>query len=108
MRGVRSCHMAKHRRQVAISILVFREPGLPTSAPLDPDIAGAEIWTLIDELMPPDREGPVAAVRDGLPYATLERLRNVLGVSDDLLARVLGTSERTLARGSRRPMPSSG
>ena len=41
---------------------------------------------------------PVAAVRAGLPYAALEHVRDHLNASDDLLARALGVSSRTLKR----------
>ncbi len=41
---------------------------------------------------------PVAAVRAGLPYTALEHVRDHLNASDDLLARALGVSARTLKR----------
>ncbi|MEF8817511.1 MAG: antitoxin Xre-like helix-turn-helix domain-containing protein [Salinibacter sp.] len=41
---------------------------------------------------------PVAAVRAGLPYVALEHVRDHLNASDDLLARALGVSARTLKR----------
>ncbi len=41
---------------------------------------------------------PVAAVRAGLPYAAVEHVRDHLDASDDLLARALGISARTLKR----------
>lgn len=50
--------------------------------------------TLISEL----GTDPVAAVRTGLPYSALERVREHLNASDDLLAQALGISSRTLSR----------
>lgn len=41
---------------------------------------------------------PVAAVRSGLPYAALERLRAVLVAPDEQIARALAISMRTLSR----------
>lgn len=41
---------------------------------------------------------PVAAVRSGLPYAALERLRAALGAPDEQIARALAVSTRTLSR----------
>jgi putative toxin-antitoxin system antitoxin component (TIGR02293 family) len=41
---------------------------------------------------------PVAAVRKGLPYASYAGLRDALGVADEVLARALAVSERTLHR----------
>jgi len=41
---------------------------------------------------------PVAAVRQGLPYAAYRDLRAALGVGDEALARALAVSERTLHR----------
>ena len=49
-------------------------------------------------LLPEAASDPVAAVRDGLPHAALERVREALGAPDVLLARALGVSERTLYR----------
>jgi putative toxin-antitoxin system antitoxin component (TIGR02293 family) len=40
----------------------------------------------------------VASVRAGLPVAALEHVRDYLDASDDLLARALGISARTLSR----------
>lgn len=40
----------------------------------------------------------MADVRAGLPYAALEHVRDYLNASDDLLARALGVSARTLKR----------
>ena len=40
----------------------------------------------------------VASVRAGLPFAALEHVRDYLDASDDLLARALGISARTLSR----------
>jgi len=56
--------------------------GSPTAASLIPEIGS----------------DPVAAVRAGLPYAALEHVREHLEASDDLLARTLGISSRTLSR----------
>lgn len=41
---------------------------------------------------------PVAAVRQGLPYSVYTELRQALDVPDDVLARALAVSERTLHR----------
>ena len=41
---------------------------------------------------------PVASVRAGLPYDVLRRLQERLQVSEEPLARALGTSSRTLSR----------
>ena len=41
---------------------------------------------------------PVVAVRASLPYPALEHVRDHLHASDDLLARALGVSTRTLKR----------
>jgi putative toxin-antitoxin system antitoxin component (TIGR02293 family) len=40
----------------------------------------------------------VSAVRAGLPYAAVEHVRDQLDVSDEVLARALGVSSRTLSR----------
>lgn len=63
--------------------------------------SSAEPWTSLEDLLPAGQDDPIAAVRAGLPYAVLERVRGVrgvLGISDDLLAHALSVSERTLAR----------
>ena len=39
-----------------------------------------------------------SAVREGLPYEALESLSRTLGLSPEVLTRVLGASERTLQR----------
>jgi putative toxin-antitoxin system antitoxin component (TIGR02293 family) len=49
-------------------------------------------------LIPEIGADPVAAVRAGLPYTALEHVREHLEASDDLLARALGISSRTLKR----------
>jgi len=49
-------------------------------------------------IIPEIGSDPVAAVRAGLPYAALEHVREHLEASDDLLARALGISSRTLSR----------
>ena len=49
-------------------------------------------------IIPEIGSDPVAAVRAGLPYAALEHVRDHLNASDDLLARALGISSRTLKR----------
>jgi len=49
-------------------------------------------------IIPEIGSDPVAAVRSGLPYAALEHVREHLDASDDLLARALGISSRTLSR----------
>jgi len=49
-------------------------------------------------IIPEIGSDPVAAVRSGLPYAALEHVREHLEASDDLLARALGISSRTLSR----------
>jgi len=49
-------------------------------------------------LLPEAAADPVGAVRSGLPYASLERVREVLGAPDHLLAQALSVSERTLYR----------
>jgi putative toxin-antitoxin system antitoxin component (TIGR02293 family) len=49
-------------------------------------------------IIPEIGHDPVAAVRAGLTYAALDRVREYLDVSDDLLARMLGVSPRTLRR----------
>lgn len=49
-------------------------------------------------IIPEIGSDPVAAVRSGLPYAALEHVREHLEASDDLLARTLGISSRTLSR----------
>lgn len=41
---------------------------------------------------------PVASVREGLPYAALERVQEHLNASEEVLARALGVSARTLGR----------
>jgi putative toxin-antitoxin system antitoxin component (TIGR02293 family) len=49
-------------------------------------------------IIPEIGHDPVAAVRAGLPYAALDRVRQYLDVSDDRLAPILGVSSRTLRR----------
>jgi putative toxin-antitoxin system antitoxin component (TIGR02293 family) len=49
-------------------------------------------------IIPEIGHDPVAAVRAGLTYAALDRVREYLDVSDDLLAHILGVSPRTLRR----------
>ena len=51
-----------------------------------------------DALLPEAAGDPVGAVRSGLPYASLDRVREALGAPDKLLARALSVSERTLYR----------
>ncbi len=55
-------------------------------------------WTSVEDLLPAGQDDAVRAVRAGLPFAVLERVQDVLDVPDDLLARALSISERTLAR----------
>ena len=52
----------------------------------------------VASIIPEMGSDPVAAVRAGLPYAALEHVRERLSVSDELFARVLGISTRTLTR----------
>ena len=49
-------------------------------------------------IIPEVGSDPVASVRAGLPFAALEHVRDELDASDDLLARALGVSARTLKR----------
>lgn len=52
----------------------------------------------VASILPEVGSDPVAAVRAGLPYSALERMRQHLAASDELLARVLAVSVRTLSR----------
>lgn len=52
----------------------------------------------VASILPEVGSDPVAAVRNGLPYSALERMRQRLGVSDKLLAQALAVSTRTLSR----------
>jgi putative toxin-antitoxin system antitoxin component (TIGR02293 family) len=45
-----------------------------------------------------DPHGLIETLKRGLPVAAFERLRSTLGVSKTELAKVIGISERTLAR----------
>ena len=49
-------------------------------------------------MIPEVGSDPVASVREGLPYSALEGVQDRLQVSEDLLARTLGVSTRTLSR----------
>lgn len=49
-------------------------------------------------IIPEIGSDPVAAVRAGLPYAAVEHVQDHLEAPDDLLARALGISLRTLSR----------
>jgi len=52
----------------------------------------------VASIIPEVGSDPVASVRAGLPFAALEHVRDYLDASDDLLARALGISARTLSR----------
>ena len=56
--------------------------------------APSSVASIIPEVGP----DPVAAVRAGLPFTALEHVRDYLDAPDDLLARALGISARTLSR----------
>ena len=58
----------------------------------------AESAATAASLIPEIGADPVADIRAGLPYAALEHVRDHLDASDDLLARALGVSARTLKR----------
>ena len=49
-------------------------------------------------IIPEIGSDPVASVREGLPYAALGHVRKHLQAPEDLLARALGVSTRTLSR----------
>jgi len=49
-------------------------------------------------IIPEIGSDPVAAVRAGLPYEAVEHVQDHLGASDELLARAMGISTRTLTR----------
>jgi len=49
-------------------------------------------------IIPEIGSDPVAAVRAGLPYVAVEHVQDHLEASDELLARALGISTRTLSR----------
>ena len=49
-------------------------------------------------IIPEIGSDPVASVREGLPYSALEGVQDRLQVPEDLLARTLGVSTRTLSR----------
>ncbi len=56
---------------------------------------------LIGSLLPRGERDRVRSIRKGLPYAALQRVKAVVDLSDEQLARVLLLSERTLARRKR-------
>lgn len=58
----------------------------------------SETSTSAASIIPEVGSDPVASVRAGLPVAALEHVRDYLDASDDLLARALGISARTLSR----------
>lgn len=61
--------------------------------------ADVETPEILDQTFPDLLQGDrVAAVREGLSYGSLRRVRDALGAPDALLARALGVSERTLHR----------
>ena len=63
-----------------------------------PTVPTSEAPSTAASIIPEIGSDPVAAVRAGLPYAALEHVRDHLDASDDLLARALGVSTRTLKR----------
>jgi putative toxin-antitoxin system antitoxin component (TIGR02293 family) len=58
----------------------------------------SDVRSTAASIIPEIGADPVAAVRAGLPYAALEHVRDHLDAPDDLLARALGISARTLKR----------
>ncbi|PQJ26997.1 hypothetical protein BSZ35_18965 [Salinibacter sp. 10B] len=65
-----------------------------SSPPISPTGAPSTAASIIPEIGS-DR---VAAVRAGLPYEAVERMQEHLEASDELLARAMGISPRTLSR----------
>ncbi len=53
---------------------------------------------LVDQKAPGTAAESASAVREGLPYEALETLSHALGLTQEVLTRVLGASERTLQR----------
>ena len=74
----------------------------PVSEPPSPNPAQAAFDRKVSRLAaayPPVPETITAAeVREGLPYETLETISRTLGLTQETLARVLHTSDRTLQR----------
>jgi len=57
-----------------------------------------EVSSTAASIIPEIGSDPVAAVRAGLPYEAVEHVRDHLGAPDELLARAMGISTRTLSR----------
>jgi len=61
-------------------------------------MSSTEVASTAASIIPEIGSDPVAAVRAGLPYAAVEQVQDHLEVPNDLLARALGISPRTLSR----------